>query len=64
VYYAAMGKQSVGVSALNERMDTLAYALHYPQRPLVSSQAERIAGFEDICGHNAVVAIIICMDNA
>jgi DNA-directed RNA polymerase II subunit RPB2 len=61
VYYAAMGKQSVGVSALNERMDSLAYALHYPQRPLVASKAERIAGFEDICGHNAVVAIMTYM---
>ena len=57
VYYAAMGKQSVGVSSYSDRMDTLAYTLHYPQRALVSSFVERTMQ-EDIAGQNAVVAIM------
>ena len=58
VYYAAMGKQSVGVATLNERMDTLAYRLHYPQVPLVSSRAEAIGGYPDVAGANPIVAIM------
>ncbi len=61
VYYAAMGKQSVGVAALNDRLDTLSYALHYPQLPLVSSRGESISGHGDTAGHNPVVAIMTYM---
>ena len=58
VYYAAMGKQSVGIPAMNDRMDTLAYRLHYPQVPLVSSRVESIGGYPDIAGLNPIVAIM------
>jgi DNA-directed RNA polymerase II subunit RPB2 len=59
VYYAAMGKQAVGVSTLsNGRMDTLEYRLHYPQVPLASSTGERVTGRDDVAGLNPVVAIM------
>ena len=59
VYYAAMGKQAVGISTLsNGRMDTLEYRLHYPQVPLASSTGERVTGRDDVAGLNPVVAIM------
>ena len=59
VYYAAMGKQAVGVPTLSTgRMDTLEYRLHYPQVPLASSTGERVTGRDDVAGLNPVVAIM------
>jgi DNA-directed RNA polymerase II subunit RPB2 len=59
VYYAAMGKQAVGVPTLSGgRMDTLEYRLHYPQVPLASSTGERVTGRDDVAGLNPIVAIM------
>jgi DNA-directed RNA polymerase II subunit RPB2 len=60
VYYAAMAKQSIGVPSLADRLDTLSYRLHYPQKALVQSSA-RCGGHDDFAGQNPIVAIMTHM---
>ena len=45
-YQCAMGKQAMGLYALNyqERIDSFGHVLHYPQRPLV--QTEQMKTFQ------------------
>jgi DNA-directed RNA polymerase II subunit RPB2 len=60
-YQAAMGKQAMGMYALNfrERFDAMAHLLCYPQIPLVSPFMSKFYGGQEMpCGQNIVVAIM------
>lgn len=59
-YQSAMGKQAIGVYALNyqNRFDTLSHILTYPQKPLVQTQTSNLLNVNDLpSGQNAIVAI-------
>jgi hypothetical protein len=61
-YQCAMGKQAMGVIANNyqDRIDTILYLLHYPQRPLVKTRTLDLIGFAKLpAGHNATVAVMV-----
>eukprot|EP00056_Hartaetosiga_gracilis_P005083 m.81120 g.81120 ORF g.81120 m.81120 type:complete len:1154 (+) comp12046_c0_seq2:38-3499(+) len=60
-YQCAMGKQAMGVIAYNyqKRIDTLLYALVYPQRPLVKTKTIELIDFEKLpAGQNAIIAVM------
>lgn len=59
-YQSAMGKQSIGfcLSNMNYRMDTIAYSLCYPEKPIVATWMENILKTEHVsAGSNPIVAI-------
>ena len=60
-YQSAMGKQAMGMYALNfrERFDALAHMLCYPQVPLVNSFMSKFYGAQEMpSGQNITVAIM------
>lgn len=60
-YQAAMGKQAMGMYALNfqERFDAMAHLLCYPQVPFVSPFMSKFYGAQDMpSGQNIIVAIM------
>jgi DNA-directed RNA polymerase II subunit RPB2 len=60
-YQAAMGKQAMGIYALNfrERFDAMSHILCYPTVPLVSPYMSRFYGSEAMMsGQNIIVAIM------
>ena len=61
VHNCAMGKQAMGMYALNfrERFDAMAHMLCYPQVPLVSPFMSKFYGSQTMpCGQNIIVAIM------
>lgn len=60
VHNSAMGKQAMGMFSMNyqNRMDAFSHILHYPQKPLVKTDAMDTFNFENMpTGVNAIVAI-------
>jgi DNA-directed RNA polymerase II subunit RPB2 len=60
-YQSSMGKQAMGVYALNfrERFDAMSHVLSYPEIPMVSSYMSRFFGAQSLpAGQNVIVAIM------
>jgi DNA-directed RNA polymerase subunit B len=60
-YEAGMAKQALGIFAANFhlRLDTRGHLLHYPQKPLTTTRAMDIVGFDKRpAGQNFVIAIM------
>ena len=60
-YQSSMAKQALGIPMLtyNHRADTTVHILDYPQRPIVSTNAAEMLGFNDMpSGQLPIVAIL------
>lgn len=59
-YQASQGKQALGIYTSNyqDRYDTMAHVMNYPQKPLVRTKMSKILNNDNLpCGVNAIVAI-------
>ena len=61
IYEAAMTKQSIGSFslALEDRVDTVSHAMHYPQQPLVQTMVHDVVGMTDMPGGATVVVAVL-----
>lgn len=60
IFSGAQGKQAIGVYATNfsNRIDTMSYVLHYPQKPLITTRYHEYLKTNDLPnGENLIVAI-------
>jgi DNA-directed RNA polymerase II subunit RPB2 len=60
-YQSSMGKQAMGIYALNfrERFDAMSHVLCYPEKPMISTYMSRFFGASTLpAGQNIVVAIM------
>lgn len=60
IFSGAQGKQAIGLYAnsFNNRIDTMSYVLHYPQRPLVYTKYREYMDYNKLPnGENLIVAI-------
>lgn len=60
-FSGAQVKQAIGMynSAFNNRMDTMSYLMHYPQKPIVNTRYQKYLGLNNMTnGVNAIVAIM------
>ena len=60
VFSGAQGKQAIGVYATNwaQRIDTMGYVLHYPQKPIISTPFTKYVNADKLPnGENLIVAI-------
>jgi len=63
VYEASMMKQALGVYALSyqQRFDTIAHVMNYPQKPLVETKYNQMLNYDEmLTGCNPIVAIGCC----
>jgi DNA-directed RNA polymerase II subunit RPB2 len=61
IFHAAQSKQAIGLytTNFNERFDTMSYLLHYPQKPIISTQISYLTGSEFMYnGTNIIVAVM------
>jgi len=60
VFFGAQGKQAIGCYAtnFNDRIDTMSYVMHYPQKSIVGTKYMEYIGNNDLpAGANLIVAI-------
>lgn len=60
IFSGAQGKQAIGVysTTFNNRIDTMSYLLHYPQKPLVATRYHQFFNADKLPnGENLIVAI-------
>ena len=63
IFSGAQGKQAIGVysTSFNNRIDTMSYLLHYPQRPIVTTKYMDYLNANSLPnGENLIVAISTC----
>jgi len=61
IFYGAQSKQAIGVYASNfsKRFDTMSYILHYPERPIITTQNSHYISNDKLpAGANTIVAIM------
>ena len=61
IFYGAQSKQAIGIYATNfsKRFDTMSYILHYPQKPIITTQNSHYISNDKLpAGFNTIVAIM------